>query len=363
MAEPPIYANNAGTSWPKPPGVVEAAAAALDAPPAEGLAAFEAAAAAVCALIGVPTSERLLLTPSCTGALGLALGDLPWQPGDLVLTSALEHHALARAVEKLERERGVEHRALAYRPGATIDLEQARRVLATGRVRLVAVTHASNVTGELLPIAELAALARSHGALVLLDAAQTLGVIDLDVQELGVDLLCFAGHKGPLGPHGIGGLWAAPNVAFESPWAVCEVGEGRGACSPFPGYCDVGSVNLAAAAGLAVALDWRREHGGAAWARALELARELREALARRGHVYGGDGPHTATLSVRLDALPLARAEPHFAGAGIAVRAGQHCAPLALEALGTPEGTLRISLGPFNRDEDVAAIVDAVDRL
>lgn len=360
------YVNNAGTSWPKPPQVHQAAAAALEAAPHETLEVFDSAHRTVCEALGVPDPDRLLLTSGCTAALGVALGDLPWQAGDVIVTSSLEHHALARPVDKLVRERGVVHHAAPYEPGTPMDMDFVRDVLKAGGVRLVATTAASNVTGELLPLAELGALAHEHGALQLVDAAQTVGLLPVDVAKLGADIVTFAGHKGPLGPQGIGGLWARPGVSFESPWATCDIGTGsgdRGACSPFPGYCDVGSVNLSGAAGLAAGLRWLTENPERP-GRAVQLAQDLAAALRERDGctVLGGeDTPRTGTLAVQLARLPLAQTEAFFRQHDIVVRAGSHCAPMALEALGAPDGVLRLSFGPFNDDDDVQAILNAVD--
>jgi cysteine sulfinate desulfinase len=200
----------------------------------------------------------------------------------------------------------------------------------------------------------------------LLDAAQTLGVVPIDVRSLPVDVIVFAGHKGPLAPHGIGGLWAAPSIAFQSPAAVCEISptSKQPHCSSFPGDCDVGSANLGAIAGLAAALSWRRKQTADPFARPRQLATRLREALRDRPgcQVFGGTRtPHTAAVSFLIDQLPLAAAEAHFARRGVTLRAGQHCAPLALQAIGAPGGTLRASFGPFNEDSDVDAILAAVD--
>lgn len=360
-----LYVNNAGTSWPKPPEVGEAVAAALATDPRRLGELFEASRETVCRYLGIADTERFLFTPSCTSALAVAIGDLPWQEGDAVLTSSLEHHALVRTIEALKR-RGVEHVAAPYRPGMPVDPDFVDQALTRGRVRLVAVTAASNVTGELLPLAELALSAHRHGALLLVDAAQTAGVVPVDVEALAPDILVFAGHKGPLGPQGIGGLWAAPHVAFESPQAVCDLRDRReGAiCAPMPGYCDVGSVNMAAAAGLAAGFRWLANEGAENEARTLAL--DLVEALRRRAHctVFGGaDAKRTATVSMRIRGVTPERAEALFGGQGIVVRGGQHCAPMALEAIGAPEGTLRVSFGPFNRESDVERILAVVDSM
>lgn len=361
-----IYANNAGTTWPKAPGVIDAACAALSASPGTSQHVLQTARDEVCEMLGIERPERLLLTGGCTGALALALSDLPLRAGDVVLISSLEHHALARPLQQLVLTRGIELEVSPYAPGAPFDLEFARRLLQGGRVRLVAVTGASNVTGEILPVAEIGELARAHGVPMLLDAAQTMGVVAIDVRTLPVDLLVFAGHKGPLAPHGIGGLWAAASVTFQSPAAVCEITptSKQVRCASFPGDCDVGSANLGAVAGLAAALQWRRTQPPDLYEKPRLLAARLREALRERPgcQVFGGARtPSTAAVSFLVDELPLTAAEAHFAKRGITLRAGQHCAPLALQAIGAPSGTLRVSFGPFNRDSDVDAVIAAVD--
>ncbi len=339
---------------------------ALAAPPSAHAALFTAAHAAIARSFDLPAPERLLLTSSCTQALGVVLGDLPWQAGDVVVTSSLEHHALLRPVQKLVHERGVVAVHAPYRRGEPIALDVVEATLRAGRVRLVAVTGASNITGERLPIAELAALAHRHGALLLLDAAQLAGVVPFTVAGLGVDILVFAGHKGMNGPLGIGGLWAAPAVAFACPTAACELGDRPGAgWSPYPGFCDVGSVNLPGACGLAAALDWLAALPATQRELPLSMAAQLRAALRERpfAQVLGGDGPHTATLSLDLPAPALARAQQHFEQRGIVVRVGQHCAPQALASLGKPAGCLRISFGPSNAPADLDAVLAALDAL
>ncbi|MCB9876499.1 MAG: aminotransferase class V-fold PLP-dependent enzyme [Planctomycetes bacterium] len=359
-----IYANQAGTSWPKPPGVVEAVQHALGAAPTGNAARFRAAHARVARFFDLPAAERLLFAPSCTAALAVLLGDFAWREGDRVLTSSLEHHALLRPLQKLTWERGVAHSSAPYRPGAPLDLDWIEGELRRGGVRMVACTGASNVTGELLPIAELVRLAHAHGALVLLDAAQTAGLLPLGVAALGVDLLAFAGHKALHGPLGIGGLWAAPHVPFVCPSASCEVGGDAGARpSPYPGFCDVGSVNLPAMHGLAAAMDWLDGLDTAQRESPMRLAAALREGCRQRPscRVLGGDGPHTATVSMVVDGLPLDRAQQHFVEHGLVVRVGQHCAPSALRATGAVEGCLRLSFGVTNRDDDVTAALAALD--
>ena len=339
-------------------------AAVEAAPPAHGRL-HEAAHAAIARCFGIDTPARLVLTGSCTQAVAIVLGDLPWRPGDVVVTSSLEHHALVRPVQKLVQERGVVHVAVPRAADGPIDLEAVATTLRQGRVRLVAMTGASNVTGEVLPVAALAALARAHGARLLLDSAQLAGVLPCDVRTLGVDVLVFAGHKGLHGPLGIGGFWAAPAVEFACPAASCEVardGQLRTPIATFPGFCDTGSVNLPAAVGLAAGIAWLAAQPSAVRERPVRLAAQLRRHVRERWpqRLLGGDGPHTGAVSLRLEPASLTVAEAHFAARGIVVRAGQHCAPLALAALGVPRGCLRFGFGPGNHDDDVAAVLQAL---
>jgi cysteine desulfurase/selenocysteine lyase len=362
-----IYLNNAATSWPKPVEVAEAVTATMEAGPESYSKSFQEARKATARLLGIDDTKRLLLTPGCTTALSIAIQDLPWESGDTVITSSLEHHALIRPVQSLALTRGVEHLASPYRPGEPFDLEFLENQLRSRKVRLVAVTAASNVTGELLPIREITRLAHEQGALVLVDAAQTAGIIPLAVEAVGIDILVFAGHKGPLGPQGIGALWAAPEVLFQSPDASCDLEQKQNSaavCNDFPGYCDVGSVNAAGAAGLAAGIRWHlnneKENLGSSQR---DLASRLVHALSDMPlvNVFGGkNAERTAAVSIRIEPLPVSKAEGYFREQGIIVRAGRHCAPMALHAIGAPEGTIRVSFGPFNTESDLQQIVVAI---
>ncbi len=343
-----IYLNQAGTSWPKAPGVLDAVETTLRVDPAQYGMLFEESRGRIATVLGIAEPEQLLLTPGCTSAVASVLQALPWQPGDIVITSAVEHQAMLAPIESLVRLRGVEHHQVAYRTGNPFDLAELDALLATGRVRAVALTAASNVTGELLPVEAVAEAGRSAGAFCLIDAAQTAGLVHFDLRALGADAVAFAGHKGPLAPQGIGGLWTRPDAELGHP----------------PGYCDLGSVNLAGAVAMASSVEWlasapaKREH-------ALGLRRRLFEALRERDdcQVFGGDGPSTSAVSLLHSTLSVADAEAHFAKHGIIVRAGRHCAGQALRGLGAPDGTIRISFGVFNRDEDVDAVLAALDVL
>lgn len=349
------YLNHAGTSWPKPPSVRAAAQAVEDADPSTWGEHFATAHARIAAHFAVPT-ESLLPTPSCTQALAVAVADIPWQPGDRVLTTSMEHHALWRPLTKLAA-RGVEVVELPRAPDGLLDLEALRAALASGPTRLVAMSMASNVTGEALPWVDVVSLAHDHGALCLLDGAQVAGWVPLDLTALEVDLFAFAGHKGPQAPSGIGGLYVRPGLFLDTPGASCD----GAVCRTGPGYCDTGSVNLPALVGLAAGLDWMRAHEPLAQAQA--HAAQLRAQRSRwpGAQVVGGPALLPTISLVHPDRNPQELASS-LHGAGIMARAGTQCAPRAHRALGTgSKGTLRLSIGPTTTSSEVDAAIVALE--
>lgn len=367
-----LYLNQAGTSWPKPPPVQEAVRASLAAPIETWANSFESHHQDVCRAFGIANSDRLLLTPGATSALSVAILDHAWRSGDRVLVSGLEHHALYRPVQQLI-ERGIEVKVVPPGDGYAVSMETLRAELRRGGVRLVAMTAASNVTGDMLPFSDIIALAHEHGALALVDAAQVAGWIPIDVIALDVDLLAFTGHKGAQGPWGIGGLYVSQRVQMASPNASCELPvAGKAPCAPMPGYCDVGSVDRAALAGLVAGLHWLDvPERSDRLARARKQAAVVYESLLACPDVvlHGFTPPESRMPTVSLTVKGRSPAELASAllERGVFVSGGLQCAPLAHETLGTePEGVLRISFGPGNRagDEEIvsAALQEVIGR-
>jgi selenocysteine lyase/cysteine desulfurase len=349
------YHNHAGTSWPKPDAVLQAAERATMALPAEWGRLFEDAHRGVARAFGVGP-ERMLITPSCTQALAVAIADLPWEGGDRILSSQMEHHALVRPLAKLQ---GVETLHLPRGQAGPIDLNQVEEQLKSGGVRLVAMSMASNVSGELLPWKALVELSHEYGALCLLDGAQVAGWHPLDLLELGVDLFAFAGHKGPQGPSGAGGLYLREGLVMDTPGARC----GLDSCDDGPSYCDTGSVNLPALCGLAAGLAWMaREQPLEGVLAALSA---LRDGLTQiPGVRVLGAAPGVPTCSVVLQGMTAAEASAKLRSAGVVASGGIQCAPMAHEALGTdPNGTLRLSLGPKQGTAEAQALLSAVQGL
>lgn len=352
MSASTLYLNHAGTSWPKPPAVHAAVIHATRAGPEQWGALFLAAHERVAEHFGV-AAQDLLLTPGCTSALSVAVADVPLGPDARILTSGMEHHALMRALTK----RGVRVDPMARSEDGPLDLDALERALAQGGVGLVAVSMASNVTGELLPIEQIVALAHEHDALCLVDGAQVAGWMPLDLGALQVDLFAFAGHKGPQAPTGIGGLYVRPGVHLDTPAAVCE----GGVCRTGPGYCDTGSVDLPALCGLAQGLDWMAERAPLAAAQA--CARRFEELVVSLPgvHVVGGTGPRMPTCSVVVDGHDPVDLAARLARFGVITRGGTQCAPATHTTLGTGSaGALRVSFGPTSTSADADRAAQAV---
>lgn len=365
-----VYLNHAGTSWPKPAPVVAAVAAAMNSGPDEWAAEFEAAHREIARFFHIPEASQLLLTPGCTSSLSVAIADLPWQSGDRVLTSGLEHHAVAGPLARLAGQ-GVQVETLRRTPDIPIDLEQLETTLRQAPVRLVVLTAASNVTGELLPLADAIALARNHGAVTLIDAAQIVGWWDLDIPALGAHMVAFGAHKGLQAPWGIGGLYIAPDLPMNSLAAVCELprdGQAR-TCTNQPSWCDVGSVDRIALAGLRAAVAWLKSPDQAD---RLDRARQLVERLAEGLETLGGVtqyGPadindRMPVLACRFDRYSPRQVTDALAERGVIAAGGLQCAPRAHETLGTaPDGVVRWSPGPQQTAEQIDRALAAVNSL
>lgn len=374
-----IYLDNAASSHPKPPAVYEAAdrALRLGANPGRSghRAALEAARIvleareAVGDLLGVADASRVIFTLNGTHALNLALkGALG--PGDHVVTTRMEHNSVARPLAALER-RGVAVTWVEGRPDGTVTVEALEGALRP-ETRLVALCHASNVSGTLQDAEAVGDLCRRKGILFLLDAAQTLGAFPLDARRLGVHLLAAPGHKGLLGPQGTGLLYVAPEVALAplSEGGTGSRSEERSMPEEMPEALEAGTLNTPGLAGLAAGVGYLRERGVESVRRAEEeiLAYLLPELAALPGLVLYGPrdpGRRVAVVSFNLEG----RDGAHVGFAldelyGVAVRVGLHCAPDAHKTLGSfPAGSVRASFGPFNTLTDAEALVRAVREL
>ena len=351
-----VYLNHAGTSWPKPLQVTEAANSFAAADPSEWPQLFRTAFQTVADFFHIDQS-RLLITPSCTASLQLAIMDHEWKAGDCVITSQFEHHALSRNVSKLN-ELGVEILKIPFRKSDLVDLDILESELKNRNVKLVAMTAACNVTGQLLPIAEVIELTHQYNSLVLIDGAQIAGWWNIDLKELGADFFTFAGHKGPQAPWGVGGLYVAPETVMNCCSASCDLSIKPDKFA-MPGYCDAGSVNLPALLGLAagcqlLATDEQTNR--------LDVAREFATKFGDRVRQQPGVTIHhdvSAEMkmpSVAIDIAGKTSAEVATAlrDKGVIVSGGFQCSPDSHQALETTEkGLTRFSFAPTNSAAEV----------
>jgi cysteine desulfurase family protein len=376
-----IYLDNAATSFPKPERVYQALDAFARSTLANpGRAGHKMALAAEHALDDCrhllnqffhgKEPERFVFTLNCTDALNMAFKGVLLD-GDHVVTTDLEHNSVSRPLRALELAGRIRLTRIPADGGGTIAPEDVRRALTT-KTRLIAVTHASNVLGTVQPIAETGRLARENDLLFLVDAAQTAGVLPIDVQQMCIDLLAFPGHKSLFGPTGTGALYVGPRVKVRA-WR--EGGTGGDSASEtqpseYPYFLEGGTPNVLGVAGLAAGIRYVIEQGmDRIHGHEVALTERLWERLeALPGYEVFGHRDHwrrVGTLSFRCAALPAAELGGILDQAfDIAVRPGLHCAPYIHRSLHTfPEGTVRVSPGPFNTTDEVDRLADALSEI
>jgi cysteine desulfurase family protein len=370
-----IYLDNAASTWPKPPGVSDAVKKAIDefgANPGRGghqlavkaAQTIEETREKLARLFGVRDPNHLLFCQNTTHALNMAIKGI-LKPGDHVIITAWEHNAVARPVYWLEKEAKVEVTVVDgkdERADWTSLLEEQIRK----ETRMLITIHGSNVTGEVLPIAELGEMAKKHGILYLVDAAQTAGLLSFHLDEMPIDLLAFPGHKSLFGPQGTGGLYVKPDVPLQP---LLQGGTGNRSEEveqplerPY-GY-ESGTPNTPGIAGLGAGIDFIMKTGlREIYRHEQELTRQLWEGLqAIEGvTVLTSAAPALPIVSFTMenaDGIEVATIlDQHYQ---IAVRAGFHCAALKHRSLKTEHGAVRVSPGYFNTKEQITAVIDAV---
>jgi cysteine desulfurase / selenocysteine lyase len=378
-----IYLDNAATSYPKPEGVYQAldqfARNSLANP---GRAGHKMALGSEHALDNArhrlnrffngKGPERFVFTMNGTDALNMAMkGTL--NPGDHVITTDLEHNSVSRPLEALHEAGQIELTRISADGSGTIQPDAIRAAI-TSKTRMVAITHASNVLGTVQPIAQIGEVCRqaSDAILFLVDAAQTAGVVPIDVQAQLIDLMAAPGHKCLYGPTGTGFLYVSPRVKLR-PWR--EGGTGGDSSTPtqpkdFPYFLEGGTPNVLGIVGMIAGLDYvEAETPDRIRVHEVALCDRLRESLLEHGkfEFYGHLDPvqRVGTLSIRLPDLPA----PDLGGIldqafDIAIRPGLHCSPYIHRSLGTfPEGTVRISPGPFSSSDDIDQLAEALKEI
>jgi cysteine desulfurase/selenocysteine lyase len=379
-----IYLDNAATSFPKPEPVYQAldrfARTQLANPGRSGhRMATEAehtldqARHALNQFFNGESPDRWVFTLNATDALNIAIKGAI-RPGDHVITSDLEHNSVSRPLVALERS-GVISLTRIASEGGYLDPDTIKAAL-TPKTRLLALTHAANVLGTVQPIDAIARIAREADALIVADAAQSAGVVPIDLKATPIDLLAFPGHKSLYGPTGTGALYVGPRAELRT-WR--EGGTGGDSKHPvqpeeLPHRLEGGTPNVLGVAGLAAGVAWVAQ-------KTPEANRSHEVALLQKVVDWVGGNGDGWRIAGRWDpdthvgALSLIPPDPEALGSqdiasildtsfGIAVRAGLHCAPYIHRNLGTfPDGTLRLSPGPFNTEEDIEAFVKALEEI
>ena len=376
-----IYLDNAATSWPKPEGVYRAMDEFLRknaGSPGRGSHSMSLVAAEIveearilmARLINVSEKERIIFTLNCTDALNLGLKGV-LKPGDHVITSCMEHNSVVRPLRKLEKQ-GV--KVTRIPPSLNTEAVSAKDIeeAVTADTKLVVIVHASNVTGVIQPIEEYGMVARKHNLIFMVDAAQTAGKYPIDVQTSNIDLVAFAGHKGLFGPPGTGGLYVGERVDLDS---LREGGTGvyseqEEQPTGLPYRYESGTLNGVGICGLGAGLKYIFNEGlDRICAYEQYLTGRLFEGLSKIPGLtlYSAKdrSKQAPVISFNIEGY-----EPAEVGIildqafDIKVRTGLHCSPAAHKTVGTyPLGTVRLSPGYFNTDEEVDFALQTLQKI
>lgn len=373
-----IYLDNAATTMHKPQTVIDAVTQAMCSLGNAGRGATSGALdaartihgcrAKLARLLGCPRADHVCFTPNSTAALNTVINGVV-RPGDRVVTTVLEHNSVLRPLNRLSAEQDVTVEHAGCDASGVLDYDELERLVTSG-TRAVVVTHASNVTGNAVDIARVAAIAHAAGALLIVDASQSAGTAHIDMQAMGLDVVCFTGHKGLMGPQGTGGLAVAEGIDV-APWAMGGTGvHSFDELQPleWPTRLEAGTLNGHGIAGLSAGLDFIEAQGGveAIAAHERSLAERFLDGVREIPGIalYGAFDQPARSAIVSLNVGDIDSAEISDAlmqGWGIATRPGAHCAPLMHRALGTErQGVVRFSFGYFNTDEEVDTAIEAL---
>lgn len=375
-----IYLDNAATTLHKPPQVIAAVTEAMSTMGNASRGAHDRAMSAartvyqarvrLAELFGCPQADHVAFACNATEALNIAINALV-RPNCRVVSTDWEHNSVLRPLYRMESERGAKLRFIPADGDGQLDYAAFEEALVDG-ADVVVCTHASNLTGDMVDVGRVSKLAHAAGALLVVDASQTAGAFPIDMTVLGIDVLCFTGHKGLMGPQGTGGLCVRPGVDMR-PWKVGGTGVrsfSREHPQEMPTCLEAGTLNTHGIAGLLAAVEYIQATG-------VESIRAKEDGLARRFYegvsclpnvkVYGDfTAPCRAPIvSLNIgdedsgEISDLLAQQYH-----IATRPGAHCAPRLHRALGTvDQGAVRFSFSWFNSEEEVDTAIRAMREL
>lgn len=374
-----IYLDNASTTLIKPPSVSAAILEAMQTlgNTARGAHGYSIGAAGaiyearvkLAQLFNCQRPDHVVFTANVTQSLNTAINGV-LSAGDHVVSTDLEHNSVLRPLYRLQEEQGVEVDFVPADRLGNIDYDDFARLIKPNTKAIVC-THASNLTGNMTDIGRIGEIARANGVLLIVDAAQTAGSRPIDMQALGIDILCFTGHKGLMGPQGTGGMCIREGVKIR-PFIVGGTGVqtySRTQPERLPTLLEAGTLNGHGIAGLSAAIDFINAAGS-------EHIEEKETLLTQRFYngvrnidrvtVYGDfSRDHAQIVALNIGDLDSGEvADTLFEAYGIAVRAGAHCAPRLHQALGTQaQGAVRFSFSYYNTIEEINKAIDAVSRI
>jgi len=375
-----IYLDNAATTLRKPPGVIEAVAQAMNSlgnasrgTHSSSLAASRSiyeARVKMASFFGCKRADHVVFTGNSTEALNIAIHGII-HPGSHVISTDLEHNSVLRPLYRLENERQAELSFLAADPYGNIDYEDFERLIRPGTSTIIC-THASNLTGNIIDVARVGRIAKKYRLTFIVDASQTAGCFPVDMEEMGIDILCFTGHKAMMGPQGTGGMCIREGVKIR-PWKVGGTGVetyNKNQPDQLPELLEAGTLNGHGIAGLSAAVDYIHSIG-------IDAIREKEEMLTRRFYngvsilegvtVYGSFSArhHAPVVALNIRDYDSGAVSDELSQTyGIASRPGAHCAPRMHQALGTVgRGAVRFSFSWFTDVKDVDEAIHAIQEL
>jgi cysteine desulfurase/selenocysteine lyase len=373
-----VYLDNAATTFPKPDGVLDRMVELYKkkgVSPGRGSydLAFEAddlvhnVRARLARMFNTPDPRRVIFTSNATDSINIVLQGMV-KNGDHVVSTRLEHNSVLRPLYHLREKGIITYDLVGFNSQGFIDPDDISKALGN-KTRLVIINHVSNVLGTIQPIREIGEMCKKRGVPLVIDAAQSAGIIPINMEEWNISAVAFTGHKSLLGPTGTGGLAVSPNLVIEP---TRFGGTGIDSESPihnesYPHRLEAGTLNLIGIIGLSEGLKYIEQTGmEAIHKKEMELFVKLRDGLSNletvESYCAANNENHVALVSVNIKGM-----DPGDAGSildadyNIAVRTGLHCAPLVHEGIGTfPRGTVRFSLGPFNTDEHIDKAIEAL---
>jgi len=370
--KPEIYFDNAATSYPKPPSVESAllefhrhlgASAGRGAYPRAVLTGrlLEETRKLLGALFNIRKTNQIIFTLNATDALNLAIKGIDWHSGDSAVVSMMEHNSVLRTLHALKNRKGIKIVKVKASPEGLVDPIDVAKAL-DSHTKLIALVHASNVSGTIQPIADVGDIARRKGIPFLVDAAQSAGAVPIDVEAMKIDFLAFPGHKALMGPLGTGALYIREGIDLDT---LREGGTGSQSeheVQPdfLPDRYEPGSHNALGIAGWKAGLEFiLKETVEHIRTHEMNLTEQFLRGAAKIKNlvVYGPPqaSQRVAVVSVRVDDYaPGELSHRLFERGGLMTRSGLHCAPGAHQAIGTyPLGTTRFSFGYFNTPDDI----------